>query len=370
MDKIFNEYVLILVWMAFIAFVSKQMVQKKTITVLGQQEQRYSWIFAFLVILPLLFMTANRTIYFGDTAVYRANFLRMPSEISDLPNYMETVEKDYGFSVFSILIKCFISQDPIVYFSIIALIQVMCLINVYRKHSIDYVLSVAIFILSSDYISWMYNGIRQFTAVTIIFAATTLMLKKKYIPVFAIIYFASLFHQSALIMIPIVIILQGKAWNKRTMLFIGLIIMAILFVGEFTNLLDSSIADTQYKDTVTQYTSFEDDGTNPIRVLIFAVPTIIAFIGRKEIIASENKLIHFCVNASLVSTGLYAVSIFTSGIFFGRVPIYVSLYNYILLPWEIKHIIPEHLQRTLFVAMIGFYLIFYYYQVSITWGLF
>ena len=370
MDKIFNEYVLILAWMAFMAFVSRQMVQKKTVTVLGQQEQRYSCFFAFLVILPLLFMVANRTLYFGDTAGYRMSFLRMPSELSDLPDYMGTVEKDCGFSFFSVLIKCFISQDPIVYFFIIALIQVMCLINVYRKHSIDYVLSVAIFILSSDYISWMYNGIRQFIAVTIIFAATTLLLKKKYIPVFAIIYFASLFHRSALIMIPIMIILQGKAWNKRTLLFIGLTIMAILFVGEFTDLLDSSMADTQYQKAVTEFTASGDDGTNPIRVLVYAIPTIIAFIGRKEIIKSDNKLIHFCVNASLVSTGLYAISIFTSGIFLGRVPIYVSLYNYILLPWEIKHIIPEHLQRTLFVAMIGFYLIFYYYQVSITWGLF
>lgn len=171
-------------------------------------------------------------------------------------------------------------------------------------------------------------------------------------------------------MIPLVIALQGKAWNKRTLIVIGLSILAITFVGQFTSFVDFSMQDTQYSNVVTDYTNAGDNGTNILRVLVYAIPTIIAFIGRKEIIKADDKLIHFCTNASLISTGLYALSMFTSGIFFGRMPIYLSLYNYILLPWEIKHIIPEHLRKPIVMIMFVLYFVFYYYQISLTWALF
>lgn len=44
---------------------------------------------------------------------------------------------------------------------------------------------------------------------------------------------------------------------------------------------------------------------------------------------------------SIVSAGIYLVSMFTSGIYIGRLPIYCSLYSYVLLPWEIKHLFNE-----------------------------
>lgn len=371
MEKIFNEYILILLWIGIIAFIAKKNIRKKNILVLGHEEERFSLVFAIVSIIPLIFMVANRDLSYGDSGAYLNSFMNMPNELSEMGQYLEKhVTKDYGFAIFSIIIRSLISEDYVIYFFIIAAIQGISLISVYRKYSMDFVFSLFLFIISADYISWMCNGIRQFLAVTIIFAATTLMLKKKYLSVFAIIYFASFFHRSALIMLPIVIILQGKAWNKKTLSFIVLVLLSIVFIGQFTDVLDFSMADSQYKNVVTDYTEMGDNGTHPLRALVYAVPSIIAFIGRKEIRESDNHLIHFCTNASLISTGLYAISMFTSGIFLGRLPIYVSLYNYILLPWEIKHVIPEHLRKTVITALLILYFIFYYYQVSFTWGLF
>ena len=63
---------------------------------------------------------------------------------------------------------------------------------------------------------------------------------------------------------------------------------------------------------------------------------------------------------SIISTGLYVVSMFTSGIFIGRLPIYFSLYNYILLPWEIENLFTERSKKLVYIGLIGFYLLFYY----------
>ena len=59
---------------------------------------------------------------------------------------------------------------------------------------------------------------------------------------------------------------------------------------------------------------------------------------------------------------------FTSAIMIGRLPIYFSLYNYILLPWEITHIFTRRSARVITWAMVGFYLLYNYYQVAVAYG--
>ena len=79
----------------------------------------------------------------------------------------------------------------------------------------------------------------------------------------------------------------------------------------------------------------------------------------------DDQLINLCTNFSLVTAGLYLVSMFTSGIFLGRLPIYTSLYSYILLPWEIENLFIRESKRLMYVAMIVGYLGFYYYQMHV-----
>lgn len=141
------------------------------------------------------------------------------------------------------------------------------------------------------------------------------------------------------------------------------------FVDRFTNLLDGLLTDTQYSNAMT-YSDWDDDGTNPFRVAVYCVPSIISFVFREKIKKLNIPLINICVNMSIVSASLYLVSMVTSGIVFGRLPIYVSLFSYILLPWEINNLFEEDMKKTIYVSAVVLYLIYYYYQMSVTWGLF
>ena len=117
------------------------------------------------------------------------------------------------------------------------------------------------------------------------------------------------------------------------------------------------------------FKEFKDDGTNPLRVLLYSIPAILAFMGRDRIRKENDSLINLCTNMSIVTMGLYVVSMFTSGIFLGRLPIYASLYSYILLPWEIRHLFALQSRRIVLLGLLGMYLLFYYYQMHFTWGL-
>ena len=71
---------------------------------------------------------------------------------------------------------------------------------------------------------------------------------------------------------------------------------------------------------------------------------------------------------SLVGAAFYWLSAFTNGISIGRIPIYFTLFNYILIPWEIKTFFHKDMQKIVFAIFIVVYFVFYCYQMS-TWGI-
>lgn len=365
-----SQYVLILIWLVVVYFLSHVINVYKSEYVLGKKELRVNVGFAIFAMIPLIWWTATRPLSFGDTYPYKQMFEALPNTISAIPSYVAGVEKDKGFSVLSILIKCIVGQKYEFYFAILAAIQGICVALVFRKYSSNFVLALFLFVTTTDYLSWMHNGVRQFTAVALIFAATELMLKKKYVPLIAVILLASTIHGSALLMLPIVFVVQGKSWNKKTILAIILFLAAIAFVDNFTTLLDTMLADTQYTNVVSDWQANNDDGTNPIRVLVYAIPTILSLVGLRYIKAEKDAVIDLACNMGVLSTLLYCLSVATSGIFIGRLPIYCSMYaTGILLPWELDNIFTKESSRLLKLGMVVCFLAFYYYQVYLAWGL-
>ena len=324
---------------------------------------------AFLLVLPYIIWGGFRTNAFGDTWAYRRAFQAIPEGFGQLENYMDSMTKDKGFYLLGALWKNIVGSNDVVYFLAFALLQMGILAWFYRKYSLDYWFSIFLFIASTDYLSWVFNGMRQFTAVVIVLLATPCILKKRYVPAILLIVLASTMHQSALLMIPFLFLAQGKAWNKRSIAYLVAILVAMAFINRFTNILNRVMQETQYSNIVSDWTSWGDDGTNPIRVLVYAIPTLLSIIGLRYIRQEDDPLIDLCTNMSVASTGLYLISAMTSGIFMGRLPIYASLYNYILLPWELKHMFTEKSYGMLRAAIVIAYCGFFFYQTHITWGM-
>lgn len=363
-----SQYIFILVWLFIMGIIGFIIPVERYENVFGKNELRVTWIYAICTFLPVIIMASLRK-DIGDTYAYQLMFKNLPTTFDGLISYLPHVTKDKGFTVLGGLIKIIFGNSTIIYFSILAIIQGIGLVAIYRKYSSSYWISIFLFIASSDYLSWMFNGIRQFTAVCIIFAATPLMLKKKWISLIITILFAATIHGSALLMLPIVFVVQGKPWNKKTIGFIVLCIAVLVFANQFTNVLETLLSDTQYTNVVSDWKQINDTGTNYIRVLVYSVPMLLAFIGRKWLEDEDNQVINLCINMSIITSGLYLVSAVTSGVFIGRLPIFTSLYSYILMPYIIDQMFTAKSARLIKIVMIGLYLIFYYYQIHIAWTL-
>lgn len=356
-------YLKFILWVFIGGLLISKLSTRRHIEVFGNKRERWSVFAALLFLVPLVYWCANRSLGFGDTGFYADEFNRAPGSLGGLFSYMDSQPKDAWFYGISVFIKAIFSTNYRFYFGIIAAVQMLCIGLVYRKYSRDFWLTIFLFVASTDYTGWMFNGTRQFLAVCITFTALPLIVEKKYFASILVILLASRFHQSALLMIPVIFIVQGKAWNGKTLLVALGALIAVAFIDEFTGFLDNSLQDTQYKNVVSDWQNdFNDDGTNFLRVLVYSVPTILAFIWRAKLEETDNTLIHICVNMSIISVGIYIVSMFTSGIFIGRLPVYCSLYNYILLPWEIQHFFKKESRFIVTVCAVGFYTLFFIYS--------
>ena len=324
-------------------------------------------LFMAVVTFAVIVFFAGARSYVADTTAYIQMF-------NDYPLFQNAYDvifaegiREPGFRLFSILIKTYISDNYTVWLSIIAVISGICVMIPLYKYSCNFGVSAFLFMASCQF-SWMFNGMRQFLVAAIIFSCTGLILKNKTLLYIIIVCVLSTVHQSVLLLIPMYFIVKDEPWNNRTMLFIGCIVLAILFASKFTNLLTDVVEQTDYAGSVNEFKD-TDDGTNIIRIVVESIPVILAFLYREKIKDKLTPIIKLSINMSLVASGLYVISkIARSGIIIGRLPIYFSMYNLILLPWLLKNIFEKRDKDLVYYIMIICYFGFFYYQMVISWG--
>ena len=362
-----TNYWWLLLWLVIAGGVLAVAVPGQLVQIMGKTEYRWSMTSALILACPYALWAMNRS-NFGDTEVYRKTFYNIPDTWSQLVVYLQKHTKDQGFSALTFFLKILAGNSDKIFFLVIAAFQIFCVVYFFRKYSTNFLLSMFMFVASTDYLSWMFNGIRQFTAVCMILISFELMLKRKYIPMIGIVLLASTIHGSALIMLPIVFIVQGRAWNKRILIMLAGIVAAVLFIDPFTNIMENMLTDTQYGDVITNDIWMNDDGTNMLRVLFYSIPAILSLIGKRYVDEADSPMLNVCVNCAACTSFLYMLSAFSSGIYMGRIPVYTTLPGYAAVPWLVDHMFTKDSTKIVKVGLICGFMAFFYYQIHVAWG--
>lgn len=362
------SYYLIYIWVIFAGIVYKD-ARFNILTYVNDEQYkvRPTAFYVVLFCVPLLLNTAFR-VGFGDTEAYRNGFLLMPKSIPEILTYIELKEfiKDPVFVFFQGVCNIIFDGNDILFFGLVAIIQLICFVGIYKKYSEDFWLSMMVFVFTTDYIQWMHNGIRQFLAVAIVYAALPLLEKKKYFQYCICVLIAATIHQTALLMLIAIFLTFRRVWDKRILLIILGVCVLIFAMDKWTGVLDEMLLETQYKDVHINWENGYQDGANPLRMLVYSVPCILSFITRKQIRSEDNFMLSLSCNMSVMGMLLYILSVFTSGIFFGRIPIYFTLAsNGILLPWMVNRCFTDTSKKLLYFIMIICYSVFYFYSCHV-----
>ncbi|MFD0588433.1 EpsG family protein [Paenibacillus sp. GCM10027627] len=259
---------------------------------------------------------------------------------------------DIGFNLLQMALKQW-TQDPQWLIFVTALVTNFLILAVFYRYSRLIELSVFAYVTTGAFIVSM-NGIRQFLAAAIVFAATKALIEGKWKVYFAVVILASFFHQSALFMLPIYFLVRRRAWTITTTLMLTIAILMVVGFNYFSSLLFAVIENTQY----AEYESFKEGGANILRVVVYIIPIVIAFLGREKLrtIFPQSDII---VNLSLVGAVIMIIS--TQNWIFARLGIYFTLYQLILMGWIVK-LFREKDQRFFYFVFVSFYLVYFFYE--------
>ena len=359
----------IVIWALLLVALSKRPDYAPTIG-LNNNKKQYSAQFLFISILPLMIWAGFRQGRgYVDTNAYIAMYRNMPRNIESFRYYIQVINtEDKGFSVYLFIIKKLFGESYRPFILLTAVFQCLSVAHFFRQYSWDYPLTFCLFIISTEYFGWIFNGLRQFMAVCIALYAVPFFLERKYIKSSLIVLLASTFHASAIILFPIAIAVNGKPWNKKTLITLGIGIGAVVASGLFTNVVEDVVANTQYADAVETWKAEKDNGANPFRVAVYLIPTVIAFLGRNKLEHMNDRVVDVSINMSIVTSALWIIAMATSGIYMGRLPIYTLLFNYILIPTELTVLFRPNIRKIVTSSMIIMYLAFYYYQFHSAFG--
>lgn len=356
-----NYFLLMPIWCAIVALMAQSWMTKKKEYVLGQEECRHITFFAIIAFLPI-FLLAVFGEPISDVSLYMKIFHATPSTLSAV----KIGENGWLWEFFTISVKLLFGNNVTIYRVLIGLIHSIPLILIFRKYSGSFATTLFLFVASGDYVAWMMNGLRQFAAVAIIFCSIPLLLRRKYVQVSIVVLMASMIHQSAIIMFPVILIVQGKPFGKKTLLFIALCVGVVFILGQ-TEVFEALIKTTEYAGGYNEIKRW-DDGISVLRVLVIMVPVFLAFLGRKKIIKRENNFEYICINMSIVTLGISLIAMVTSGIYVGRLMIYTQLFNYLILPTLIEDVFDKDSRPLVYVFLVVFYLIYYYFEMgSLLW---
>lgn len=324
----------------------------------GRNEKTKFWV--YFPMLYIIFWTGIRT-QFVDTAAYIRTYNNIPADsMRSIFAYVKKIEKDQLFYFLSGLFKYIFGDNYHYWLFAIALLCGLCVVRQIDKHSDSPFFSLYLFMTMSIF-TWLMNGIRQFIAVSILFALSDWMIdKRKRWAYLFVAFLLSFVHSSALYALPFIgIVMLSKPWDwKMILLTVGIAVL-ITRADQFVDVLTETVAQ-DYAETFD-----ESAGSNLIRTAVAFVPVVIAFAGRRVVNAKGDKYLNLCVNMSLVCALLYALSSFTNGILVGRMPMYFQVYNLLLLPWLIKHCFVPRDRRVLTALCIGCYLIYFMYQATV-----
>ena len=343
-----------------VSFIGMYMYKSKKasatlVPVEGEKTENYKSIglfFALATFALLVFFVGNRSVI-HDTQEYQYMYnIFYTDDLNQITDIISGKSETKGplFVIYLILFKHFTHGTCNDWFFSLAIIQCVSVAVFLYRYSINYTYSVFLFYMTGGAI-WLVNGIRQFLAVTIVLFFSEWLFNKKTIPFFVVVLVAFFIHSASILWIPVYFIIAFKPWSSRFIVSVFILSVGILLFSR-----SSFLSETDF----SYLRNDVFNGINPLRIAVFSVPAIIAFIRRKEIEKKENRFINFLVNLSVICAACYIVGGFSNGVV-ARLAIYFSPFTIVLLTWMLKNSFDESVGKTItLVSIVGFVLYFMY----------
>lgn len=212
-------------------------------------------------------------------------------------------------------------------------------------------ISLLIYIFVAGW-TFSFNGVRQALAASIIFAFARVSRNKWILKYILICCIAFLFHKSALMMIPILLLSHRRFDKKQIFLLISAAMIIPLFFDFAFNFMGANTADAD----ALEYIERE---INPIRVLVaFAPALLLLFVENKEEYFEKNS---FIVNMMLFHAILSLTTM--NSAYLHRFTEYTSMFLMIYYP-SVFRAISSKFKSYIIIVVLFLYFLYFRYELT------
>ncbi len=308
----------------------------------------------FVLIVILIFFAGLRTIM-NDTRAYMASFQNVPNSLRAIAEVDWTLGYNPGFQIYQIILKRLGFTNGSVFLVANAAFVSTSYVLFLRNHSPDFSFSIYLLIASTTY-AFTMAAIKQTIAMAIGIWAIDALLKHKRLKFVLLILFASTFHPYILIFLIAPIFLKG-VWSKQAVLTV---VLAVILGTVFGDFVETAIFVTEAIGDHYEMGFFGGEGVNPLRLLVYAVTPVLAFLCKDNLQKQKNPLIDLLVNFSIVSFCFMILASFGGANIFGRMANYFDVLNCVALPLVLHYGMYKGEAQAMRWVAIPCYVMFYY----------
>jgi len=320
----------------------------------GKKNLTSYYLFVFLSVATLATVSGLRYYVGTDFGAYYLGYPRWEMEF-------EQRWQDWDDPGLSTLAKILypISQDGATFIFVTAALTIALFGFTIAKNTDNYFFCMMLYVFTC----WTgcFNGVRQFLAAAILFAGHKLIFERKFIKFCIVVFIASSFHVTALIMLPMYFLIT-QVLDLKKIVFIMVSGIAMIFSYDFLFELLGIMKDSETGGSSTNYAQTD---IHPLRVLIAFSPVIVYFFllfQKKHFTGRENFYIGFIFVRAAVTFGT------SNSAYLNRASIYFTPFIPIALCLLVNKF-PKNQQFILKAIILILYLIVWIYiDVSgITW---
>lgn len=304
----------------------------------------------FISTLLLIFFAGLRS---GDVGTDTNNYIGIYKDFSyytgSIFEVKSTIELGY---LFLQKIALMLSVEYWALLTMIAVFAVIPYFFIIKKLSKNIMLSVFLYITLAVYLIF-FNAGRQGIAVAISSISVIFLIKRSMIKYFICIFIATLFHNTAIIMLPFYFVLTRRVTLKSTILYTIIGVVSFTFLNSFLSLFST--------DVEARYAVYEDRGATGgyLLALFFITLSLYLYFLRKKISLKNLKMYDIYLNYCLFTAVIYIVVIITGAdVNLIRLTNYFALGYIFIWPivFEDVRLFKQHFIKVMFVLV---HLLFY-----------
>lgn len=310
-----------------------------------------------MAVIGLIAAVAGLRSNIGDTQVYMESYR---SASDQLTNYLK-IDGAFDF----IFIYCLrrITENPQIMIAATSLVIYPCILWRLYKNSALPEMSIFLFFTLGCYVNSM-NGIRQYLVSSVLFALYPFMLKLKKPYVVILLLILSSIHSTALVLIPVYLVIDWKPWSRKMLFVIGVIAVIFLLFSRLSPFMYQLMEGTKYGEY--ENAEYTMQKVNMLRIAVTGLPVLLCWLIRSNF-KLKGREMNFLVNACLFNFVFMAFGLY--GASYARFSLYFELYPLLIYPVIARAGFLKERDSRLFSVLL--YLVFsgyFFYQIYGAWG--